>query len=447
MGVLYARVGGAWVPVSGGGGGSDEVVIAPTDPIVSFPSTELWVDTSAPGGSGLWLPIAGGTMNPGPLWVSNGTTLNTQLSSGGIGAYTDTASTAVAPLRVTGTPVQIRDDAGSYLGFLNILGMKISYYAGWETGVQSSLMYQRAGSTGGHIWYRGGSHSDTAYDPGSGGSELMRLVGTGLEIGRGINGSRPLSLYGTTDNLSCYIGFYDGGGALARKGWMGYSAADTQQFRNENANAAQSFYTNGTGPIIWYPGGAEEMRLLAGGLCVGKTAVSTIMTRGCELQDGGIGSFTTDAAASYPLWCAHISAADANSVRYQTFRRTGNAELGSITQNSTTGVTYNTTSDYRLKRVIGPVEAPAERVAALRPVRFAWRETDEQQDGFMAHEVADVVPDAVTGDKDAVDDEGQIIPQQLDASRLVPLLTAALQQALAELDALKARVAALEAPA
>jgi hypothetical protein len=69
----------------------------------------------------------------------------------------------------------------------------------------------------------------------------------------------------------------------------------------------------------------------------------------------------------------------------------------------------------------------------------------QRVDGFLAHELAEVVPEAVTGEKDAVDDEGNPVYQGIDQSKLVPLLTAALQEALAKIDDLTARVSALEA--
>ena len=65
-------------------------------------------------------------------------------------------------------------------------------------------------------------------------------------------------------------------------------------------------------------------------------------------------------------------------------------------------------------------------------------------DGFLAHEVQDIVPEAVTGTKDAVDDEGNAVYQGIDQSKLVPLLTAALQEALTKIDDLESRLAALE---
>lgn len=126
------------------------------------------------------------------------------------------------------------------------------------------------------------------------------------------------------------------------------------------------------------------------------------------------------------------------------FRKAGTI-VGSISvTGSSTG--YNTSSDYRLKEDIKPVENATARLLTLNPVNFAWKINGERVDGFLAHEAQEVVPEAVTGEKDAVDDEGNPMYQGIDQSKLVPLITAALQEALTKIDALEARIAALEAP-
>lgn len=125
------------------------------------------------------------------------------------------------------------------------------------------------------------------------------------------------------------------------------------------------------------------------------------------------------------------------------FRKAGTI-VGSI---SVTGssTAYNTSSDYRLKEDIKPVDNPCGRLLLLKPVNFAWKVDGSRVDGFIAHEAQEIVPEAVIGEKDALDDEGNPVYQGIDQSKLVPLLTAALQEALTKIDALEARIAALEA--
>ena len=119
---------------------------------------------------------------------------------------------------------------------------------------------------------------------------------------------------------------------------------------------------------------------------------------------------------------------------------------GSITFNGS-AVSYNTSSDYRLKENVVALTGAKDRVNQLNAYRFNFISdpTNQVVDGFLAHEAQAVVPEAITGEKDATFDDGTPKYQQIDQSKIVPLLTAALQEAFAEIAALTARVEALEA--
>jgi hypothetical protein len=122
----------------------------------------------------------------------------------------------------------------------------------------------------------------------------------------------------------------------------------------------------------------------------------------------------------------------------------GNGLVGSITTDAS-ATAYNTLSDYRLKENVVPLTGAIDRLNQLQVHRFNFiADPDTTVDGFLAHEAQAVVPECVTGTKDEVDDEGNPVYQGIDQSKLVPLLTAALQEALAEIESLKARVTALE---
>jgi hypothetical protein len=122
-----------------------------------------------------------------------------------------------------------------------------------------------------------------------------------------------------------------------------------------------------------------------------------------------------------------------------------NGEVGSI-QTSGSSTSYNTSSDYRLKENVTPLDGAADRLAQIPVHRFNFiADPDTTVDGFLAHEVQAFVPEAITGEKDGLDADGNPVYQGIDQSKLVPLLTAALQEALQKIDALEARVAALEA--
>ena len=124
------------------------------------------------------------------------------------------------------------------------------------------------------------------------------------------------------------------------------------------------------------------------------------------------------------------------------FRRSG-GNTGSVSVTSTT-TAYNTSSDYRLKHNIAPMAGALAKVAALKPVTYKWNADGSDGQGFIAHELQAVVPDAVVGEKDAVDADGNPQYQGIDTSFLVATLTAAIQEQQAIITALTARVEALE---
>ena len=150
------------------------------------------------------------------------------------------------------------------------------------------------------------------------------------------------------------------------------------------------------------------------------------------------------------------------------FTNSAGSTTGKIEQNGTTSTNYVTSSDYRLKENIVDLDGAITRVKQLAPKRFNFiGEADRTVDGFLAHEAQTVVPEAISGTHNGVevwkegqelpegvsvgdnklDEDGNTIPdyQGIDQSRLVPLLTAALQEAIGKIETLEAKVAALEA--
>jgi hypothetical protein len=121
-------------------------------------------------------------------------------------------------------------------------------------------------------------------------------------------------------------------------------------------------------------------------------------------------------------------------------------QIGTIT-NTSTATAYNTSSDYRLKENVQPMTGALAKVAALKPCTYTWKADGSDGEGFIAHELAEVVPDAVTGEKDAVNEDGSIKPQGIDTSFLVATLTAAIQEQQAMIDEMKAEIAALKGAA
>lgn len=120
------------------------------------------------------------------------------------------------------------------------------------------------------------------------------------------------------------------------------------------------------------------------------------------------------------------------------FTNAAGADIGSVSVNAT-GTTYNTTSDYRLKTDAIPLVGALDRVSKLRPCSYRWKSDGSAGEGFIAHELQEVIPLAVTGEKDGAE------MQSVDYGRLTPLLAAAIQELMAENESMRARIAALEA--
>ena len=133
----------------------------------------------------------------------------------------------------------------------------------------------------------------------------------------------------------------------------------------------------------------------------------------------------------------------AANVDYQVFIVGGN-QYGAISWNGATGTLYTTTSDYRLKENVQPMQNALETVARLKPVTYNWKPDGSSGQGFIAHELQEVIPDAVSGKKDNVNENGDPQYQGIDTSFLVATLTSALQEAHGLIKDLQTRVVALE---
>jgi hypothetical protein len=136
--------------------------------------------------------------------------------------------------------------------------------------------------------------------------------------------------------------------------------------------------------------------------------------------------------------------ADSTSARTHIRFNNGNGNVGYIlTDGSST--TYSTSSDYRLKENVVLLTGAIDRLQQIPVHRFNFiADPDKTVDGFLAHEAQEIVPECVTGEKDAVDDDGNPVYQGIDQSKLVPLLTAALQEAIGRIETLEAEVSALK---
>jgi hypothetical protein len=145
---------------------------------------------------------------------------------------------------------------------------------------------------------------------------------------------------------------------------------------------------------------------------------------------------------TYPtLYIAHNYGSGTQTYLYFVYNGTG---TGSITSTGST-TNYGSLSDYRLKENIQPLIGALSKVMQLNPVSYTWKASGESDDGFIAHELQEVCPSAVTGEKDAVDENGNPKYQGIDTSFLVATLTAAIKEQQTLITNLTDRITALEA--
>ena len=237
----------------------------------------------------------------------------------------------------------------------------------------------------------------------------------------GIGTASPSSFYNLADNL--VVGTGSGGNGMtiysgsADSGYIGF---------NDTASASmQGFiqYNHNGDYMAFAPNGSEKMRLTS----TGRLGINYTNPNFPLVVQGNA---TNHVSAFYVATNGYAAA---------LFYDASNTFSGQISVGSG-GTAYQTSSDYRLKTAVNYDFDATTRLKQLRPARFQWIADGDDAvsvDGFLAHEVSDIVPEAISGTKDAVDDEGNPAYQCIDQSKLVPLLVKTIQE-------LEARITALE---
>jgi len=206
--------------------------------------------------------------------------------------------------------------------------------------------------------------------------------------------------------------------------------------------------------------GTEHMRLTnQGALCLGTNVANGAGTKITAVHNDSMVHLTkTTTGNKSNIVIVNERATGSTKGNAIIFRNAAGSSVGTV-RITNTGTEFNITSDYRLKENVVPISDGITRLKALKPSRFNFIvDATKTFDGFLAHEVTPAVPEAVSGEKDAVitqalidsgdapDGEiGDQIHQEIDQSKIVPLLTAALQEAVAKIETLETKVAALEA--
>jgi len=199
---------------------------------------------------------------------------------------------------------------------------------------------------------------------------------------------------------------------------FGDSAADNQ---------GQIIYANSSDSMQFVANGGERMRI---------TSAGEINVAGKSSNANNIGNtyfHVQNANRGHDL---RFAKSESGTFDALVFYHNGSA-VGYIAYGDTS-TSYNTSSDYRLKENVDYTWDATTRLKQLKPARFNFIvDADTTVDGFLAHEVQDVVPEAITGTKDEIDEDGNPVMQGIDQSKIVPLLVKTIQE-------LEARIAALE---
>lgn len=316
----------------------------------------------------------------------------------------------------------IEGTAGLYARTNYKVGAK-TWQVGYRSGttqfeIQEDLVERYTIGNGGtpHTWYIGASTAMTLNSTG---------LGVGVTPSAWQSSVKAVQLGGAAlSSFSTYVGFLTSN-AYNDGSWKFVSAQGASRYEI-NANV-HSWHVSTNSPSI---GGAitftQAMTLDASGnLLVGTTSAAG-NAGGLKLSNvaGNLGQITFSNNSGSSDYVARFNWGSTPTL------------VGNITVSSG-GTAFNTTSDYRLKKSVQPLIGGLARVNALKPSIYKWKSDGSDGEGFIAHELAEVVPFAVTGEKDDVNEDGSIKSQGIDMSRIVPVLVSAIQELSAEVNALK----------
>ena len=331
-------------------------------------------------------------------------------SSGNIGVGTTSASSKLQIMGGTSGVDQISlssnlsDNTDKYAGlvmtmYTNNTAALIGAKA--ENG-NTSLFYGSSGTdhrgVTKHIWYTNSNYNST-----SGNTARMTIDSNGV-MGFGTSPS------GTNAGTAIFEG-----NVSSKDGFM--TTATDLQFIAPSGGSSNTIFVRDNGN--------ESARIDSdGSLLVGTTSKAS----DC--------SITAPASPTVPAFLTQNTTTGATHYA-AFFRNSGGTEIGFI-KISNTGTTYDTGSDYRLKENAQPIQNGLERLNQLNPVKFDWKADGTSSEGFIAHEVQEIFPDAVSGEKDAETMQG------MDYGRITPLLVKAIQEQQTQIDALQSEINTLK---
>jgi hypothetical protein len=328
-------------------------------------------------------------------------------SSGNVGIGTDSPATNLHISSAASIPIaRIESTHPSGIPFLDLKGAassQIRYLD--ETGTVQTRIDMSDGG--------GFSFVDVA---GSGSSRMM--IDSSGRVG--IGESNPTSELHITDSAAnAFVRLESSSTGVAGVAFGDADLANECRIIYDNSDDSLRFNVNND---------TERMRITSGG---------DVLVQAQSVSAAGLSIIPNATAGTVQQI---FNRASTTSTSYIFDFQNAGTTVGYISYDNTS-TNYNTSSDYRLKENVVPMEGALDRVDALKPSRFNFiADADKTVDGFLAHEVAEVVPEAISGEKDAVDEDGNAIYQGIDQSKLVPLLVGAIQELKAEIETLKSQI-------
>lgn len=321
--------------------------------------------------------------------------------------------------------------SGGYAGFqYNANGAYPSYNT-WFSSIGHNF---QAGQSYMDFWNNVGSGFQWHIQTGASTQTSVMTIDSSGNVGIGTTGTTQVySAITTTINGNLRLGSSNATGFLAF-GDLGATISNVAIWRGAGGNSLATgnyLQMGGYEGITFTTGNAslasqtERMRIDSSGNLL-KEATSAYST---AYGTGEI-SFATNSAGMV-FKCLNASGGSAPTV--QVFLNAAGTAVGYIAVGASI-TTFVNLSDYRLKKDVTQINNALDKVSRIKPVSFIWKESGEVGESFIAHELQEECPIAVVGNKDDVNEDGSIRPQGVDASKLIPLLTAAIQELKAIID-------------